>query len=212
MGRDGSETRSRILDAAEAAVLRQGFAATSVDEIQEGARVSRGTFFYHFSSKAKLAHALMSRYAEADMATMDAFLARAEALTPDPLHQVLVFLGLYIEMLEGAEDPPTGCLIASYAYESGLFDVETRTLLADNFRHWRDRVGQKLDDAMALHQTRVPVSGAELAEFLYGVIEGAFVVTRVEGDPNALANHIRHFRGYIELMFGVAGEDREAPR
>ena len=42
------DTRSRILDIAEAAVLEKGFEATSIDEIVAGADISRGGFFFHF--------------------------------------------------------------------------------------------------------------------------------------------------------------------
>jgi len=44
-------TRTRILDAALALFLEQGYAATSVDEIAERADVARRTLFNHFVRK-----------------------------------------------------------------------------------------------------------------------------------------------------------------
>ncbi len=46
--------------------MAHGFAATSVDVIQEAAGISRGTFFYHFPSKDALTRAFIERYARQD--------------------------------------------------------------------------------------------------------------------------------------------------
>src|SRR3970282_549251 len=98
MPRDASETKQRILDAAKAQVLERGFAATSVDDIQRAAGISRGTFFYHFPSKDDLARALIERHAEEDHELTESLMARAEKLATDPLQQALVFLALPEEM------------------------------------------------------------------------------------------------------------------
>ena len=60
------DTRSRILDIAEAAVLDKGFEATSIEEIVAGAGISRGGFFYHFKDKNALARAMLERYIETE--------------------------------------------------------------------------------------------------------------------------------------------------
>lgn len=60
--RKGSDTRERILQLAETAVLEKGFAATSIDELIAGASITKSGFFYHFKDKSELAKALMRRY------------------------------------------------------------------------------------------------------------------------------------------------------
>ncbi len=54
--------RERLLDAAEAAVLAKGFAATSIEELVAETGISKSGFFYHFKDKAALAKAIMERY------------------------------------------------------------------------------------------------------------------------------------------------------
>src|SRR5690606_37521647 len=73
MPRDATETRRKILDAAQGLVLERGFAATSVDAIQAAAGISRGTFFYHFPSKDDIARALLDRYADSDRELVETF-------------------------------------------------------------------------------------------------------------------------------------------
>ena len=49
-----TDTRERILDAAQQLVMERGFSATTVDAILEAAGSSKGAFFHHFASKADL--------------------------------------------------------------------------------------------------------------------------------------------------------------
>jgi len=57
----GSDTPTRILDAAEALFVERGFAATSVRAIAERAGVSLGAAHYHFGSKQALFGAVVDR-------------------------------------------------------------------------------------------------------------------------------------------------------
>ena len=91
-------TRERLLDAAQAGINERGFAGTSIDQIIERAGVTKGTFFYHFKSKNELARALIERFAAADRAVLGESMARAERLAEDPLQQLLIFVGLMIEV------------------------------------------------------------------------------------------------------------------
>jgi TetR/AcrR family transcriptional repressor of nem operon len=88
--RKGSNTRNRILDVAEAAILERGFAATSIDELIAAVGITKNGFFYHLKDKSELAKALLVRYvARVDMPFDDIF-RRAGELDEDPLHGFLV--------------------------------------------------------------------------------------------------------------------------
>ena len=67
----GEQTRERILDLAQDAVLHKGFAATSIDELIAAAGITKSGFFYHFRDKNDLAKALLKRYLERDDAIFD---------------------------------------------------------------------------------------------------------------------------------------------
>ena len=203
MPRDGTATREKILDAAEECVLDRGFAGTSVDAILEVADISRGTFFYHFATKDDMARALIRRYADEDMKLAEKFIAQAEGLSRDPVQQVLIFMGLYIQMFEDLGEDPPGCLFATYSYEAGLFDQGTHDIIDEAFRHWRRLFGAKLDEAIAAHPPQVPVDGADLADLAYGTFEGAMIMGRVLKERQAMVRALKHYRGYLELLFEV---------
>jgi len=203
MPASATDTRERILDAAQRIVMRRGFASASVDAIQEEAEISRGTFFYHFPSKDDLARELLLRYAEEDREMTEDFMRKAERLTRDPLQQLLVFVGLHEELFEEMEDYQAGCLFASYSYEAGLFDDETHEVINDSVDSFKELVGSKIAEAMDTHPPRVPVEPYAVAEMAYGIMQGAFIVSRVRDDRSVMLEHLRQFRTYLELLFGV---------
>jgi len=201
MPRDGTSTRLRILDAAHGLIMERGFAGTSVDDVLAGAEVTKGAFFHHFPTKADLARTLLAQYVDSDLQHLDQTMARAEALTADPLQQLLVFIGLYREELAEVVPPHDGCLMATYTYESGLFGEEFLDVIQDNFRTWRHRLLDKLSEVVEVHPPRVAVDLDSLANTLLVMVEGGFVVTRVLKDPGAIAAQLGHLRTYLELLF-----------
>lgn len=198
MSRRRLDTRTALLDAAEGLVLEQGFAATSIDRLIERVGVTKGAFFHHFASKSDLAHALVERYAERERSMVDGLVARAEAMTGDPLQQVLIMVGLMRELLVA---PNPGCLFASYCYEQQLFDDATLDIARGSVRRWRDVVGSKLREAVRLRPPAVSVEPEQLADMLNALVEGAFIQSRIMSEPQAVAEQLGHFRNYLELLF-----------
>jgi len=58
------ERRDDLLDAAEAAFVEHGIAATTVGEITARAGVAKGTFYLYFESRADLVVAVQQRYGD----------------------------------------------------------------------------------------------------------------------------------------------------
>ena len=202
MPRDAEATKTRIMDAAQGIVMNRGFAATSVDAIQEAAGISRGTFFYHFPTKDDLSRALIDRYRVQDAEVNEEFIARAEKLATDPLQQALIFLALHEELFEESGIGAAGCLFASYSYEAGLFEDSAHDTVVESIDHWRRLLGGKLEQAAEHHG--VEIDAGLLADMAYGMLQGAFILGRVQADPSLAIQHLRQFRHFIELQFGVA--------
>ena len=137
--RKGGDTRERILDAAESAILDKGFAATSIEELIAAVGITKSGFFYHFKDKGELAKALLVRYVERENALFDDLFARADQLNEDPLHGFLVGLKMMAEMMGDLPGGHPGCLVASYCYQDRLFDREVRELSAAAVLGWRRR-------------------------------------------------------------------------
>jgi TetR/AcrR family transcriptional regulator, transcriptional repressor for nem operon len=122
------DTRERILEVAELAVLAKGFASTSIEEIIAEVGISKNGFFYHFRDKNELARALLQRYLDTEEGLLDAVFGRARELHGDPLHSFLIGLKMLSETMADLPNGHPGCLVGTYCYSERMFDSEVRAL------------------------------------------------------------------------------------
>ena len=148
----------------------------------------------------------MERYAELDARHLEDGLDRAERLSPDPLHQVLVFVGLFQERMEELTEPYPGCLFASYCYQTELLDEPTLEVVRRAMRTWRERLAAKLESAAERHRPVAPADPESLADMMTVIFEGAFILSKTLGEPEAVAAQLAHYRRYLELLFGVEAD------
>jgi TetR/AcrR family transcriptional repressor of nem operon len=203
MPRDGSITRNKIMDVAQQMVLQVGLTGASVEKVIDGAGVTKGTFFYHFKTKHDLAASLIERYANEDQRHFHDFMDKAEQLARDPLQQLLIFIGLFIEMTEKLEDPFPGCLYAAYCYQSGAISPDVMARVEQMMHFWRDRLSQKLEAVSRAYPSRIPVSHSQVADHVLTTFEGAFILSKVMQEPKLAAEQLIQCRNYIELLFGT---------
>lgn len=162
----GADTRTRILDIAEAAVLEKGFEATSIDEIVAASAISRGGFFYHFQDKNALARAMLERYIAAEDKLYDELFARARELNDDPLHSILIGLKMLAELLNDMPNGHPGCVIAAATYQDRLFDEGVRDLNRQAILGWRKRFRAMFEEIASVYEPRDPGLGFSFSSTL----------------------------------------------
>ena len=199
--RRGTDTRWRILDAAESSVLEKGFAATSIDELIAAVGITKSGFFYHFKDKGVLAEALLERYIERENALFDELFRRADELNEDPLHGFLVGLKMLSEMMADLPGGHPGCLVASYCYQDRLFDKKVRGLNAAAVLGWRKRFRGRLDVIAQRYPPRCNVDLDDLADMLSVVADGGIILSKVVHDKEALPRQVMLYREFVRTVF-----------
>lgn len=96
----GADTRKNILDVSLSLFSQNGYDATSVAEICQGAQVSKGAFYHHFSSKQELFLALMETWLETVDGVFQAAGQSAETV-PQSLVSMAAISGGLFDALEG---------------------------------------------------------------------------------------------------------------
>jgi TetR/AcrR family transcriptional repressor of nem operon len=206
--KDGIATRERILDAAQELILERGYSGMTVDNVLGEVELTKGAFFHHFKSKDELAMALLQRFAERDAEIYRETRERAEKLSDDPLQQLLIFVRLFEEMFDGLAEPYPGCLFASYLYELQLFGDETRKLIRNSFEQWRSLLREKIEAVVRKYPPQAKVDASHLADAFTVVLEGAFITGKAMNEPQVVADQLRLYRNYVELLFRQPGKDR----
>ena len=202
--RKTGDTRERLLELAESAVLAKGFAATSIEELIVAAGISKSGFFYHFKDKGELAKGLLLRYLAEDRKLIEDIFRRGDELNEDPLQGFLVGLKLFAELLANLPEAHPGCLAASFAYQDQLFNDEVRKLNADGMLAWRNRFGERLHLIAKRYPPVQPVDLDALADTAYTVVEGGLILGRVLQDATIVPRQVLLFRDFVRLIFTPA--------
>lgn len=197
----GRETRTKILDVAQDAVLLKGFDGTSIDEIVANAEITKSGFFYHFRDKNALARALIERHIEVEDQLFDGLLTRARDLTDDPLQTALIGLKLLAELIEDMPGGHPGCVVATAVYQDRLFDRDVREANRRAVLGWRSRFRAMFDDIAAVYPMHDDVDLDHLADMVSAVIEGGIVISRAVGEPSITAQQIMLLRSYVKGLF-----------
>ncbi|MDH3231623.1 MAG: TetR/AcrR family transcriptional regulator [Alphaproteobacteria bacterium] len=199
--RRGSDTRERLLELAEAAVLEKGFGATSIDELIVEVGITKSGFFYHFKDKGELATALLQRYLDREEALLDDLFGRADELNEDPLHGFLVALKMFAEVMSDLPATHPGCLVAAVCYQEQLFNRDVRDLNTVGVLRWRQRFRERLGRIAERYPPRAEVDLDALADMVSVLVEGGIIISQVVKDKDVLPKQVMQFREFIRVAF-----------
>lgn len=194
-----SPTKTRLLDAAERLMLAKGYAATTVEEICDAAKLTKGSFFHYFESKEALGKELLERFCRAAFERMRQAVA---GQTADPLKRVYVYVDFMITM-SNACDNERGCLLGTFAQELSDTYPVMRSLCAKAFEQWADLLKHDLDEARAMHLSRRALDTRGLANHFIAVVEGSKILAKTRRDASIEANSLQHFKRYLDSVFQV---------
>ena len=170
-----------VLDAAMATFWRQGFEATSIEDLVSATGLSRASMYHAFGSKEGLFLATLDHY-------IDNVNRKRLALLADPVaprQAIHRFFDNLVEFSAG-DGRWLGCLLTNSAIELGPKSRDVELKLVAAF----DRVERALEDAIRRAQAAGEISGDKdpvgLARFLMSTINGLRVMARSRPDKERL--------------------------
>jgi AcrR family transcriptional regulator len=169
-------SRTTLVDTAALLFRRQGYAATGVNQILEGANVKAGSLYHHFpSGKQELAAAVVDSVGGDIERRLRGFLESDLAVADI----VDAWIDLLISGL--AADRRDGCPIEPIATESVNASPLVRDASARAFGGWCLAVADRLSaDGWSADEAE------QTALAVIALIEGALILSRIAGDPAAL--------------------------
>ena len=182
--RDKRKTRRRLLAAARELFYGDGICATGVSAVAERAGVTKMTLYAHFPSKDNL----VTAYLEDSDTRWREFLEERLSGCEYPRDRLLGVYDAYREYFTARE--MRGCAFVNCAAEFPGPDHPARRVISQH----KAGVRERLRDLAAEAGAREPV---ELAERLFVVLEGAYIIGALEGDRGVL-DRSRAF--FVELV------------
>jgi TetR/AcrR family transcriptional regulator, transcriptional repressor for nem operon len=196
-----SDMRQRLIDSAAELIFNRGFAGTSVDSICDHAGASKGSFYHFFKSKAEIGSAVLESWFERTRALSEGGPYQTEA---DPEKRLLGYINHTRNI--SAALWGRGSVLSAVAVElgdAGAVIPETCTRLIEENS---DRTAA-LFEPVAAGLDFSPTAN-DLARLFLAVTEGAALLARAEGRPEAAKETFDTFQLCIKRLLEYT---RESP-
>src|SRR5690242_3431128 len=177
--RKGAATRARIVDAAAELIFQQGVAATTVEEVRDGARVSSSQLYHYFEDKPALVRAVIELQADRAIGTQERF----DLSSLEGLREWRVFVVNHTRETGGRG----GCPIGSLGPALAETEPEARAMLAVAFKRWEASIMAGLLRMHALGRLGPDADPRQLALALLAALEGGLLLAQIQRDPEPLA-------------------------
>jgi TetR/AcrR family transcriptional regulator, transcriptional repressor for nem operon len=189
--------KTKLIDAAHALVRRQGYAATTVDEICNAAGVTKGAFFHHFVSKEALAVAAAEHWT---IRAAPLFELPPYTRLADPLDRLIGHIDMRLTMIDGPAEGFT-CFAGTMVQEAFASSDAIRAACDASFNAYCEALAIDIQATMDLYGTPEGTSALGLARHVQSVLQGAFVLSKAAADPAVARESVMHLRHYVLMLF-----------
>jgi len=189
--------REALLNAALSLVRKQGWAATSVDQLCAAAAVTKGAFFHHFASKEALGVAAAQHWSDV---TGPLFAKADYHRHADPLDRIFGYIDFRAAIARGPLEAFT-CFAGTTVQEVFASSDAMRAACGDAIFQHAERLAEEFRAALKRHPARMPVTAASLANYTQTVLQGGFVLSKARGDRAPLLEALDHLKNYLKLLF-----------
>ncbi len=169
------DTKQRIILAAAQLIHRQGYGATTIDDILAASGVKKGNLYYYFSSKEELGLAVLDWMHEGHLGSVSSFLAN-ESLSPrERISQWLVSMAGKMADSCCAYGCPFGNLALELSDSSEAF----RQRIAAHFAAWEGLIADAVRAGKDAEEFAADLDPEEFAATAVALLEGAILMAKL---------------------------------
>lgn len=170
----GEMTRQRIVELAAPIFNQRGYTGCSMQQIMEATGLEKGGIYRHFASKEELA---VEAFRYSIQRVME---ARSGAIdrTLSPLEMLRQYIALFVAK---PSPVPGGCPIMNTAIDADDGNSALRNQVRESLKNWRGRVEEVAEQAIQRRQIRKSVPPRQVATTIIATLEGALMMSRLEG-------------------------------
>ncbi|UJJ32703.1 TetR/AcrR family transcriptional regulator [Halopseudomonas maritima] len=138
--RSAHETRTRLINEATVLFRERGYSAVGLGELLERSKVSKGSFYFHFESKAELASSCIAHYTGSTRDALRKQLQRSKTCTVHGLQRWIH--ACCSEM--AANGWIRGCLISAFSHEGSALPSGLQQQMVDALDCWHALVAEQI--------------------------------------------------------------------
>ncbi len=165
-------TRENLIQVGLGMVRSEGYLATGVNQVLVAAKVPKGSFYHHFTTKDEFILEVIKRYAAGEQERWERLLVHSNL---SPLKRLRRYFKDLIATYGVRGGPVAGCLFGNMSIEIAAQNPEIRKMLIEAFDAWEDAIATALRQAIEKGELRSSDDPEKLAALLINGWEGAQV-------------------------------------
>jgi TetR/AcrR family transcriptional regulator, transcriptional repressor for nem operon len=193
----GEQTRKKIVQAAAPIFNQRGYEGSSLNDLMEATGLQKGGIYRHFASKEELA-------AEAFDYTWEAAWNARLLHVDEKANGIDKLKQLIANFVEHRSPIPGGCPILNTAIDADDGNPVLRARVAKALRSWVGRVQAFVEQAQEQRDARPRVDAKAVATLIVASLEGAFMMSRIQRNDEALRHVQSHLNGYLDGEVAVS--------
>ncbi len=190
-----ANTRTMILTKSFELIYKQGYQATSIDNILATTKVTKGAFFYHFKNKDEMGLAMIN---EIIYPGMYASLVKPllDAKNPiNDIHEMMRVVLLKVPFLRAKY----GCPAVNLIEEMSPLNEDFKKGLLKLTDHWQDAIKESINQGKALKQIRQDVNPEYVACFVVAGYSGIRNMGKAMGS-SCYNIFLQEFKNYLKQL------------
>lgn len=187
--------RQKLLGAAITLIRKNGYSATSVDDLCKAAGVTKGAFFHHFASKERLAVGAAEHFTNV---AAQWFQQAPFLQLEDPVDRLLGYVDFRRDRLSD-DLSQSSCLLGTLVQEAYKSSDAIREACFEGIQ--RQAGGIEADCAAAIEAHGLPLDPRALALHTQAVLQGAFIIAKAAGSMEPAEQSLVHLKRYLAMLF-----------
>jgi AcrR family transcriptional regulator len=188
----GAATRERIIEEAVQIFSIKGFYNTSLDDILQAAKLSKGGFFCHFESKEELGFAALDK---AVAMWREKVLPLLESKS-SPLDKLLALIDGHRYLAENRTFKG-GCFFLTLATEMDDQHELFRKRLGEIYDQWRDFIIDILEEGKKKGVFKKGIHPEESANLIIATVEGSVLLSKIRRDTKLFLDAMQNLKNVI---------------
>jgi TetR/AcrR family transcriptional repressor of nem operon len=189
----GEETRQRIVEKAAALLNQRGFSGFSMSALMEATGLEKGGIYRHFDSKEQLA---AEAFEYAWQAALGTRMRDLESIS-NSIEWLKQFITNFVQRRSTV---PGGCPLFNTAVDADDGNPVLRQLALRALRGWRDDLVRVVKGGIECREIKRETNPKELADIIISSLEGALMMSRLEGDKEAMLITQSFLNSYLDTQ------------
>jgi TetR/AcrR family transcriptional repressor of nem operon len=186
--------RDKLVQAGSELIRRNGYVATSVDDVCGAVGMTKGAFFHYFKTKEDLAQACLEQWKTQMSGIIQS--APFQELT-DPLEKILGCMDFFVGVFSNPKHMKS-CLAGTVVQEVSETHPTLRKAANACFVSGEKAMKSLLDDACAASGKNLDT--AALAGLWIATLQGSLILSKASRNSSVVAENLKQLRRYITML------------